>query len=915
MFRSTFITATFLTILTSSSSAAAFENPQLFQLPSATVVAPFIPGGGVVTAYVKPEGRRWIEVEFHGEAGSELVDLVPQHGAFDMDADYQVWNFPCHVTAREVCLFAPASAGLPGLPDAPCWMEAPATGAVIDPAVVIPFALDEGETVLATSLAAWSTDDMVLLSVVEGPTGTVVRAQAVDGAGVTTEVVDVTSLKLGAEQVAVRAWVSGNDSDIDVIVLAESGAVAYSEPVVSLSDHALNLVPVDASLADLDPDTLRTRDTTDGAAEFVNVSVQDGAGVYYLDIDPVNGFVEPHYRGNDPDDDEDPQAATYSFTVELENGEKITVKVRRKPREEQEKDQDQEEKKDEEKDEEQEEEEEEEDQQQDQVYLELYADGELRWRWELGDTDEELTADSTLDTLVALGGDAFLAGDPDRPVILGSGLLTVAATGTAALDTGADVNGPAAFLTLGETAAVRVDALGADTALELDAMGERALAVLAGEPGTMDIVDWVDGYWQDPKLQAGPADLIASIEEALDLATLDDLDAAAVVEHSAGDALQNLKTGETWVSAESVPVLGWTDYNTHDPGITILQYNHAGGGDGVGTYAALQTSAAGGDERYGSAVALMCDSGWLAADSYEVQVSVMTNDPATPLYETARKAIWPMCGGWGYLSAVETTSIRTTSSATAIYSVTLDVSDEPDQSPQTVVQWTDLQTAGKGTLDIQLTATDGATGTVMSIIDTSCSMDSGWSSLVDVPQIADIVGDVTILDLTYTVTSDGGGEVSLDNAVVFGWAGDTDGDGLGDLEEYAEIGTDPLVADTDGDGVDDGDDPLPLEPGVGCEWLSSAAILLGDSLAVLDLELFDAPNDNSAENWRNNLVSTADRASTRFASGQISSAIAQLDTLADAVDPDTGRGWLVVSDEAYDLTDQVWQLLDLAALE
>ena len=43
-------------------------------------------------------------------------------------------------------------------------------------------------------------------------------------------------------------------------------------------------------------------------------------------------------------------------------------------------------------------------------------------------------------------------------------------------------------------------------------------------------------------------------------------------------------------------------------------------------------------------------------------------------------------------------------------------------------------------------------------------------------------------------------------------SGDEDDDGLTDLEEVRDIGTDPCIADTDGDGVADGIDGFPLDP-------------------------------------------------------------------------------------------------------
>ena len=57
-------------------------------------------------------------------------------------------------------------------------------------------------------------------------------------------------------------------------------------------------------------------------------------------------------------------------------------------------------------------------------------------------------------------------------------------------------------------------------------------------------------------------------------------------------------------------------------------------------------------------------------------------------------------------------------------------------------------------------------------------------------------------------------DVDGDGVITRDGSGDEDGDGLTDLEEACEIGTDPCVADTDGDGVPDGVDPDPLDPAV-----------------------------------------------------------------------------------------------------
>lgn len=54
-------------------------------------------------------------------------------------------------------------------------------------------------------------------------------------------------------------------------------------------------------------------------------------------------------------------------------------------------------------------------------------------------------------------------------------------------------------------------------------------------------------------------------------------------------------------------------------------------------------------------------------------------------------------------------------------------------------------------------------------------------------------------------------DVNADGILVRNGSGDEDGDGLTDLQEACELGTDPCNSDTDGDGVADGADECPLQ--------------------------------------------------------------------------------------------------------
>ena len=57
-------------------------------------------------------------------------------------------------------------------------------------------------------------------------------------------------------------------------------------------------------------------------------------------------------------------------------------------------------------------------------------------------------------------------------------------------------------------------------------------------------------------------------------------------------------------------------------------------------------------------------------------------------------------------------------------------------------------------------------------------------------------------------------DVNGDGIIMPDGSGDEDGDGLSDLHEACEIGTDACNADTDGDGEPDGQDADPLNPDI-----------------------------------------------------------------------------------------------------
>jgi hypothetical protein len=112
---------------------------------------------------------------------------------------------------------------------------------------------------------------------------------------------------------------------------------------------------------------------------------------------------------------------------------------------------------------------------------------------------------------------------------------------------------------------------------------------------------------------------------------------------------------------------------------------------------------------------------------------------------------------------------------------------------------------------------------------------------------------------------------------------DSDADTISDGDEVAG-GTNPCSVDSDGDGVADNEDPLPTEPGVTTGWLEDESRELAVDIGLLDLDLFNGPNNNANKGRRNSLVNRASGAANSIADEDFQEAIDRLTSLLQKVD-------------------------------
>ena len=261
-----------------------------------------------------------------------------------------------------------------------------------------------------------------------------------------------------------------------------------------------------------------------------------------------------------------------------------------------------------------------------------------------------------------------------------------------------------------------------------------------------------------------------------------------------------------------------------------------------------------------------------------------------------------------------------------------------------------LGTDGGGNIDADPLFLDGDGGDdVIGTVDdnhrlslTSPCIDAGDNGAVIAAGLAtDRDGKPRRADLA-TVSDSGSGTAPIVDIGAYEASGDADGDGLNDDtevdiamgsgcpspldpdsdddtlldgEEVLVIGTDPCSDDTDGDGVRDDVDDLPLQPGVTSGFLEEASRQLAADILVLNLNLFNGPNDNTNRGRRNALANRANGAAKSIAQGNIQGAIDKLTSLLEKVDDQSPPpDWMNPSQEKSLVAADVTLLLALLEL-
>ncbi len=897
------------------SSALAGDAPLIIPAGDGLLAAPFIPGGTVVSASYKAVGQPWLDLDI--TADSEIIGLSSLPVAHDRTYDYGVWSQPVVAfTGTEACVFGLAEGDEGDTGASACTIRN--DDVVIYTGHARYYGLEAGETVITAD--AFQLPEalgfMGLALVVEDEKGSlelrVQTYQETDWDFIQRAVVDLPE-GLGPDLV-VKAW--AHDGVPRVGIMDDSSWWLHEDPmgfVITGDDGgtwALDWVADDR----FDLDTLRVTQLEGDTAGTQRITVQDGKQLRWLEfVDPADaleGAIDLP-SGDVVATEFDADLGLYTLAWLLDMGEWGAG---------------------------------------------LVGNGQIYGYARFGDVDLDLGAgevpsdlkdlDPTVipDTWYAIGGNAFLDGDPDRPVIIGSDGLTVAASKKASMPLKAGISGTTARMMAGDSAAMRIQVDEGESDFELDSVGGQALTVLSGTEARVGVEKLASGYWDGVDTVQGLADFRKQAESLLggDLGEL--IDAAAVYE--------GVSVGENVsISAAAVDGVQWTEADEDAsnasvksaftyPGFGTFVVAQAFSGGVLGNFDRKDTTTKSAVSQTTATVALgPADEKGNPSDEYGW--SIVSTDPDTPLYDSVRSAMAPMCGGYCYLAGVEATSMATRSEVTASYTVNKvfaagNAGTTLGYSQRGFISWVSekggLSLTGEGELELAVYVI-GDNGervletntiyrfipevddeVIVAVLDTGADTtheDGSWTI-----STAAIDDDDFGLELEYTLRSSDGGLVTLDNAVAFGFVEDSDGDGLFDDDEYGVYGTDPLLTDTDGDGVDDGDDPEPAEPGVGSDWLAAEAQALATELECLDLSMVDAANDNAASGRLDSMATRAYSAAERFEDGKISSATALLDGLLDRLDgADSPEDWLVESDERVDLAEATLTLLELADYE
>lgn len=192
------------------------------------------------------------------------------------------------------------------------------------------------------------------------------------------------------------------------------------------------------------------------------------------------------------------------------------------------------------------------------------------------------------------------------------------------------------------------------------------------------------------------------------------------------------------------------------------------------------------------------------------------------------------------------------------------------------------------------------------------ALDSDGDGLLDLdeinfygtdPAIPDTDGDGLLDGTEILMAEENAG--SCPDPLVF----DSDGDTLGDGMEVA-MGTNPCNADSDGDTIPDNIDPLPLDPGGTMDWLETELRQLSIEVDMLDLALFDAPNDNARSGRRNATCNKLSSAANAVAVGDYVDAIDLLESLRAKLDGlQHPKDWMVECLERDQLAETVEYLV------
>ncbi len=927
------------------SAALAQDAPVIMRAASGMLAAPIIPGGSVVSAHYNPGANGWIPVDLWADA--EVIGLEPLALAHDRTFDYELWDQPVVVElVSSACVFGGGGSST-GAADS-CWIETE-DGEIPDEAgQVLDYGLEPGETVLAvTTFQLYpSLGHLGLALVVETDQGTELRLQAYredDFNWVSRYVLD-TPEGMGTD-VEVAAW--SHDGVPRVAIMDDSTWWVSEDPLGYSVQHAwVKPCPSHVMAYNL-PSTMRVTQLEGDTAGTQRVSWQDDDQLRWVefgdpDVITAEGAIDIPGPEGVVASELDADLGLYTITWLSDMGE---------------------------------------------WGANLVGGGKIYGSVSFGDADltvtskgiisnaQDIDSTATPDTFYAIGGNAFLDGDPDRPVIAGSTGLTLEASYDAAMSLRAGPSGTTDRVLAAGTAAGQILVEKGDIAPALEVYGSQALAVISGNDRKIDAQVMFDSYWSDPDDIPGLAHFVKQAEKLLGTNIGEALDAAAVMEpvQMTGDAALSAmgRDGYIWGASEAFTddeelidflidypsgikaSMSFSDYGGNGDQVDVVARAFSGGtlgnydrrnnfsGGTLGNYDRKDNFTSSDYSKTTATVVLGPDNPDGTA-SDENSWSIVSTDPDTPLYDSVRSAMYPMCGGYCYLAGVEATSLATRGELTAVYTVNSVIAAGNSGSTlgydnaRGTIAWVSekggLSLTGNGELDLTVTAIDDLTGdrtvifsnsfqwlpeiddeVVVAIIDSG--YDGGHEDL-DNKLTTGTWDDEFSLELVYTLRSTDGELVTLENAVGFGFSVDSDGDGLFDDDEVGLYGTNPKLSDTDGDGVDDGDDPNPAEPGVGSDWLADWSWALAAEIECLDLSLVDAKNDNAASGRLGSMATRAGNAAESFEDGKISSATALLDGLLDRVDgADSPEDWLVDSDERVALAEDLMLMLELAEYE